>query len=145
MKALVAIFISSVMLASPVIAGEILKFSTDDVMISVRATETLKDDISFYFDGQDFQAPIKVLSEATTQQKINGFLKSDRNACELAFLAAMKELKDIAIAKGGNAVANIHSSLKDDNGQRPDGTYGCISGMTVAEVSLTGSIVVLKD
>ena len=145
MKGLVTILISGVMLASSAMANEITEFSIDDVMTSVRAKETLKDDMPFYYGDQDYSTPVKVLSEATTRQKINGFLKSDRNACELAFLAAMKEFKAIAIAKGGNAVVNIHSSLNGDSDQRKNGTYGCISGMTVAEVSLTGSIVILED
>jgi uncharacterized protein YbjQ (UPF0145 family) len=145
MKALIAMLFSSVMLASPVTAAEVLEFSIDDVMASVRATETLKSDISFYHSGQDSLLTTKVLSAATTQQKINGFLKSDRNACELAFLAAMKELKLIALAKGGNALVNIHSSLSEDKEERKDGFYGCISKIAIAEVSLTANIVVLDD
>jgi uncharacterized protein YbjQ (UPF0145 family) len=145
MKGLVAILISGVMLASPAMADEITDFLIDDVMTSVRAKETLKDDVPFYYGNQDYSAPVKVLSEATTRQKINGFLKSDRNACELAFLAAMKELKAITIAKGGNAVVNIHSSLDGDSVERKSGTYACISKTTVAQVSLTGSVVILED
>jgi uncharacterized protein YbjQ (UPF0145 family) len=145
MKGLVTVLISGVMLALPAMADEITEFSIDDVMTSVRATETLKDDMPFYYGNQDYSTPVKVLSEATTQQKINGFLKSDRNACELAFLAAMKELKAIAIAKGGNAVVSIHSNLEGDSVERKSGTYACISKTTVAQVSLAGTIVILED
>jgi hypothetical protein len=140
MKGLVTVLISGVMLALPAMADEITEFSIDDVMTSVRATETLKDDMPFYYGNQDYSTPVKVLSEATTQQKINGFLKSDRNACELAFLAAMKELKAITIAKGG-----IHSNLDGDSVERKSGTYACISKTTVAQVSLAGTIVILED
>jgi hypothetical protein len=143
MKGLSAVLISGVMLSTPTVADEITEFSIDDVMTSVRATETLKNDILFYYSNQQYPAPVKVLLKASTQQKINGFLKSDRNACELAFLAAMKELKRIAVVEGGNALVNIHSSLDGDSANRESDTFGCLSKTTVAQVSLVGSVVIL--
>jgi uncharacterized protein YbjQ (UPF0145 family) len=145
MKGLIAVFVSGVMLAAPAIADEIKEFSIDDVMTSVRAKEALQDDITFAYAGQEYTASANILLEATALQTINGFLKSDRNACELAFIAAMKELKSIAVAKGGNALVDIRSSLSADSVEREDGAYGCISKTTVAEVSLTGSVAILAD
>ncbi|MFT6311410.1 MAG: hypothetical protein ACJAQS_001783, partial [Porticoccus sp.] len=89
MKGLIAVFVSGVMLAAPAIADEIKEFSIDDVMTSVRAKEALQDDITFAYAGQEYTASANILLEATALQTINGFLKSDRNACELAFIAAM--------------------------------------------------------
>ena len=145
MKGLIAIFVSGVMLAAPAFSDEVTEFSIDDVMTSVRAKEALQDDIAFSYAGQEYSASANIILEATTLQTINGFLKSDRNACELAFIAAMTELKSIAIAKGGNALVDIRSSLSADSVEREDGTYGCISKTTVAEVSLTGSVAILAD
>ncbi|MFQ3324943.1 MAG: hypothetical protein ACI90U_002775 [Pseudomonadales bacterium] len=145
MKGLIAVFVSGVMLAVPAIADEIKEFSIDDIMSSVRAKEALQDDITFSYAGQEYTEAANILLEATTLQTTNGFLKSDRNACELAFIAAMKELKSIAVAKGGNALVDIRSSLSADSVEREDGTYGCISKTTVAEVSLTGSVAILAD
>jgi hypothetical protein len=60
-KASVATFMSGLILASPAVAVEIMRFSIDDMMTIVRPKEIRKDDISFYHDRQDVMMPIRLL------------------------------------------------------------------------------------
>jgi len=75
----------------------------------------------------------------TANRKTNAFNKTDREACEWAFLSAVRSLQDRARQKGVRRVTGIISYYN----RRPrssSSTYECHAGRVVAGVVLRGNI-----
>lgn len=122
---------------------DIADYSIADALASEQAKNILGTNIQFYFGDQPHDAIVKNFSEYGTNQKTNGSNKSDREACEWAFLSAMKALRDKAKSVGANAVVNIRSNYRNNTSSSAT-TFKCGSGMLISGVALLGDVVEIK-
>ncbi len=118
-------------------------YSIADALASAQAKDILGTDIKFYFGDQPHGAIVKKFVESRTNKKTNGANKSDKEACEWAFLSTMKTLREKAQSLGANAVVNIRSNYRN-NLTSSATTFKCGSGMLVSGVALVGDVVEIK-
>lgn len=122
---------------------DIKDFSIAEALSSEQAKQILGSDIKFYFGAQSHGAVTKKFGEFGTNKKTNGVGKTDRQACEWAFLSAMKTLRERAQREGANAVVNIRSNYRSNMTSSLD-TFKCGSGAVMSGVALLGDVVQLK-
>jgi len=103
----------------------------------------IRDDIKLYFAGQKHPAVEKNMGERRTNRRTNAFRKNTDTVCQRVFIDALMQLQARAARDGGNAVINIRGNTKN---KRTESTteYNCLCGKMVANVALTGEVVVLK-
>lgn len=114
----------------------------EDVRNDPRYAGTVPADVPFYFGKQAPATAGKEIGEFVTNRKSNSFGRSDEEACRWAMMAALKVLRERALAEGGNAVINI-VSYYDKNTFSSDTLYECHAGAFVAGVALKGTVVKL--
>lgn len=122
---------------------DIKEFSIADALATEQAKNILGDDVKFYFGDQPHGAVAKKFGEFGTNKKTNGVGKTDKQACEWAFLSAMKSLRERAQREGANAVVNIRSNYRNATSSSAD-TFKCGSGALMSGVALLGDIVEIK-
>lgn len=119
-----------------------LKFSLTDAMGSENAKAKLDGSVKFYFGKQKHANPAGHFGTFTSNKKTNSFNKTEKEACEWAFLSAIIALQERAQREGGNAVINIHSVYR--NAEFVSETeYECGVGAVVAGVAMRGDVVKL--
>jgi uncharacterized protein YbjQ (UPF0145 family) len=119
------------------------EFLISDVMSSPDAKNILGEHIKFYFGDQEHPKVIKEITETSYLRKTNGANKSDKDACNWAFLSVMKELKEKAQSMNANAVVNIRSNYLNNPTSSTE-TFKCASGMLMSSVNLVGDVVVIE-
>lgn len=119
-------------------------FPIADAMASEAAQGKLDAGVKFYFAGQKTPKVKAKLREAATNKKTNAFNKSDKEACEWAFLSAMVQLQEKAKELNADAVINIHSYYKKD-AFKSSTEYECHAGGLLAGVALKGEFVKLAQ
>ena len=119
-----------------------LKLPIKDAMEDAAAKEKLGTGVKFFFGPQTTPKAEKSLGTFTSNKKTNFVGKSDKEACEWAFLSAMISLRDRAIAEGGNAVINIQSYFKKNEFTSAT-EYECHAGAVTGGVTLRGTVVKL--
>ena len=122
----------------------VANFPVDEALSQEKAKSLLGSDIKFYFGDQKHGKVIKNFGEFKTNKKTNAFNKSDKEACEWAFLSAMLALKKRAVQKGGNAVINIKSNYKNNLTSSND-SFECGAGAIMSGVALVGTIVTIEE
>lgn len=122
---------------------DVAEYSIADALSTEKAKEILGDNIRFYFGPQKHGAVTKKFGEYGSNKKTNGVGKSDKQACEWAFLSAMKSLRERAEKEGANAVVNIRSNYRNKTTTSAD-TFKCGSGGLMSGVALLGDVVELK-
>lgn len=118
-------------------------YSIESAMSTSAAKEKLNKGYIFKFGEQ---APGKILSnhgEFMSNKKTNAFGKSDKEACDWAFLSAMLSFQDRIAQEGGNAVVNIRSYYKK-NTLSSTTEYECGNGAVIAGVTFLGEVVTLE-
>ena len=100
--------------------------------------------VQFFFGDQPHPVIAQNFGEFPTNKKTNAFNKSDKEACEWAFLSALLSLHQRALSLGGNAVTNIRGNYKNTPFSSTT-EFQCGAGATVAGVTLTGTVVKLQD
>lgn len=105
---------------------------------SERAAGVLNPEIALSFGrgtvvGQD-------LGTYVSNKKTNSSNKSAAEACQIAFLSAVRALQSRAESEGGNAVVNIHSYYKKVP-EWSSTTYHCEDGHLMSGVALRGTVV----
>jgi len=118
-------------------------FPLSDALNTAVAVEQLDKGIKFYFGSQKPESVARSLGPFTSNRKTNAFNKTDKEACEWAFLSAMLALQARAEQEGGDAVI-IHSYYRK-NTVKSDTEYECGAGAFVAGVTLVGEVVKLND
>lgn len=117
-------------------------FPIQDAMTTPDAQQKLNQNIKFYFGDQPHPKIARSFGEFQSNKKTNAFNKSDKGACEWAFLSAMLSFQERALSEGGNAVVNIksyyHKNLISDRDQ-----YECGAGNLMAGVTFKGTVVKL--
>ncbi len=115
-------------------------YPLEDAINSPAAKDKLDPSIRLYFGSQKYPKIVRELGEWKTSKKTNGFNKSDKEACEWAFLSAVLELQERAQKEDGNAVVAIKSNYR--NIERSSETeYMCGSGALMSGVALKGMVV----
>ncbi len=83
---------------------------------------------------------LQSFGEFQSNKKTNSFNKSDKQACEWAFLSAMLSFQERALSMGANAVTNIKSYYKKHLVDSPT-EYECGAGTFVSGVTFKGTVV----
>jgi len=117
-------------------------FSIEEALTTSAAVEKLDKSVKFYFGKQPNAKVEQKFEEVQSNKKTNAFLKSDKEACEWAFLSAMLSFQETALARGANAVVNIYSYYKKHKVSSLD-QYECGAGAVMAGVTFRGTIVKL--
>jgi uncharacterized protein YbjQ (UPF0145 family) len=98
-----------------------------------------------YFFGNTAHPPVaQSFGVFMSNKKTNGTGKTDKEACEWAFLSAMLSFQQRATAMGGDAVINIRSYYKK-NEVSSETEYECGSGALMSGVTFQGEVVKLKQ
>jgi len=118
--------------------------SNEGILDKPVAQNNLPDkDVQIYYTGQDTPKVVSSFKVITSHRKTNSVGKTDRTACEWAYLSAIKALQAKAKQIGANAVIDVKSDYKDNELDTAD-KYECHAGATVAGVVLKGTPVVLE-
>jgi uncharacterized protein YbjQ (UPF0145 family) len=121
-----------------------LMFPVTDGMERGKSTKDRIDaEIPVYFGKQKAPAVERKLGEFTANRKTNATNKTDKEACEIAFVSAIVSLQQRARREGGDAVINIASVYKNAN-RESNTEYLCGAGTFVSGVALRGTVVKLK-
>jgi uncharacterized protein YbjQ (UPF0145 family) len=137
--------ILSALLGALLIAGSAVArdtrhmFPVRDALESGNGKVKLDPSIRLYFGDTPHPKVVRDFGEFTSNKKTNAFNKSDRVACEWAFMSAMLSFQDRAKELGGNAVINIKSYYKKDL-RVSRSEYLCGAGATVAGVTFKGTV-----
>jgi len=120
------------------------KFSITSALTSRLARKARLPNVKFYFKSQKRPNYKTTIGTWRSNKKANAFGKSDKSACDWAFLGAMKSLLRRAQRQGGDAVVNIISVTKNEP-YKSAHNYACVAGRTVAHVALEGKVVRDKE
>lgn len=96
----------------------------------------------FYMEGQKHPRVAKVVHEANTEQSTSGAFRSDEASCQVAFLSSIRELQQLAVQKGADAIVDVVSTTW---GRQTESAteYRCIAGTFVVHVGLKAKLVKL--
>jgi uncharacterized protein YbjQ (UPF0145 family) len=139
-KLLIITITTGVLLSNSVWAkDELLKFEIEPLLQSSKAKDVLYD-VPLYFADQVYAKTDRKMTGMTTSQKTNAFNKSAQEACEWAFLSAIKVFQLKAQNEGMDAVVNITSNYKHrEFSSRTE--FECGSGNIIAGVALKADLV----
>lgn len=113
-----------------------------DAMSAPEAKEKLQGGVRFFFGNQAHPEIKERLGEGVSNRKTNAVNKTDKEACEWAFLSAMLALQERALALGADAVVNIQSFYKKAP-VKSETEYECHAGAVMAGIALKGEFVKL--
>lgn len=99
--------------------------------------------VKLYFGDAPYPAVAEKYGEFQSNKKTNAFNKTDKEACQWAFLSAVIALQERAVAEGGNAVINVTSNYKNQP-YSSQTDFECGAGKFVAGATLKGQVVKLK-
>ena len=116
-----------------------LHFPIKDAMETAAASGKLDKDVKFFFGDQAYPKAAQKFGTFTSNKKTNFFNKSDKEACEWAFLSAILALQSRAKAEGGNAVVGIFSIYRNVE-FKSDTEYECGAGNVTGGVALRGTV-----
>jgi len=134
--------ILAVISATAAARDDVKNYPVADVMGNPEYAARLEG-VKFYFGDQAHPETVRSYGEYQSNKKTNAFNKSDKQACEWAFLSALLSFHQRALSEGGDAVVNIRGYYKKiDFSSETD--FQCGVGNTVAGVTLKGTVVKLK-
>jgi uncharacterized protein YbjQ (UPF0145 family) len=131
---------------SPALArDDRLMFPVAEGMEKGKSTKDRIDpEIRLYFGKKKTPVVEKKMGEFTANRKTNATNKTDKEACEIAFVSAVVSLQQRARKEGGDAVVNVHSVYKNEM-RESESEYLCGAGTFVSGVALRGTVVKLKE
>ncbi len=121
-------------------ADRIGHFSIKDALQRGYDEGVIDKSIRIYFKGQSRPKFKKVIGTYKTNKKTNAFGKSDKKACQWAFLSAVKSLLNRAREEGGKAVVDVVSNYKNKPYSSAS-QFECGAGAIMAGVALKGKVV----
>lgn len=93
-----------------------------------------------FYGAQPGPAPAMLLGEVKASRKTSAFNKSDEEACQRAFLSALKALQVAAVKLGATAIVNVRSNY--ENKELDSATqFECGAGAIMAGAALKGTAV----
>lgn len=119
-------------------------YSLSDALGTEAAKSKLDGSVRFFFGNQSHPGVSQRFGEVMTNKKTNAFNKTDKRACEWAFLSAMISLQNRAQREGGNAVINIRSYYKKHEVSSST-EFECGAGNVIAGVTFKGEVVKLEN
>lgn len=126
--------------ASPAAARDTkAMYSIVDALATPAAIEKVRPSIKLFF-GNTPAPKGQAIGTWRTNKKTNAFNKTDREACQWAFLSAVLELQQRAANEGGNAVVDIKSVYRNIQ-TVSDTQFMCGTGAMVAGVALEGTVI----
>lgn len=135
-----AILLCGAFIPSAHAKSEVQLHAIDDVIQSEDFQSRLGD-FRFTFGSDILGSSVGTFNVKRTT---NGVLKTDKDACEWAFISALLELKRLAQEKDGIAVEAIQSTITGT--QYISSThYQCLTGHTNSRVYLQGTTVKLNE
>lgn len=143
-KIVFTILVTSLFVSNIAARDDILTFSVAQAINEGKAKGVLDGSVKFYFGKQKHPFVTKKFGEFSSNKKTNAFGKSDMEACNWAFLSAMKSLQSRAKQYNANAIVNIKSNYKD-NLTSSNKTFQCGAGAFIAGVALVGDVVNIKN
>jgi uncharacterized protein YbjQ (UPF0145 family) len=143
MKKVILVFLGLFLATSVSARDDVGEYSIKEAMQTAKEKSVLVGGVDFFFGAQKHSKVTKNHGNFKTSKKTNAMGKSDKQACEWAFLSALKALEGRALREGANAVINIKSNYKN-NLTSSTKTFQCGAGAFVAGVALTGDVVKLK-
>lgn len=120
-----------------------VRFPIAEAMSAPEATAKLNQNIKFFFGDAAHPAVEHSFGVFTSNKKSNAFGKSDKIACDWAFLSAILSFQDRALTEGGDAVINIKSYYKRNTVSSAT-EYECGAGGFMVGVTFQGEVVKLK-
>lgn len=140
---MIAMMISLALMSAVAIARDSQNMhSLNDALNTPSAKQKLDPDVKLYFGNQNHPKVERKIGVWGSNKKTNAFGKSDKKACEWAFLSATLTMQARAKAEGGNAIINIKSNYKNIE-ISSDTEYMCGAGALMAGVALKGEVVKL--
>lgn len=118
-------------------------FSIKEAMTHPQWESKIRSDIPLYFGSKNKPAVERTFGEYSTNKKTNSFNKSDKEACEWAFMSAIIQLQHKAAQLGANAVIDIKSNY-DKIETSSSSTFKCAAGNMITGVALKGTPAILK-
>ncbi|NUF09047.1 excinuclease ABC subunit A [Snodgrassella sp. ESL0324] len=113
-----------------------LLLSIQDAINAPEATQVLNPKIKVYFAQSSGRV---VRAGLVSNRKTNSVGKTDEEACRWAFLSAVKQLQEQAVAHNASKVTNIVSYYKK-NSMASTKEYECHAGGVIAGVALKGDL-----
>ncbi|MEO1020385.1 MAG: excinuclease ATPase subunit, partial [Pseudomonadota bacterium] len=101
--------------------------SVDQVQDSTDGKAKLDGSVKFYFGDTPHPPIVQNYGNFTTNKKTNGFAKAPEVACTRVAVSALIQLQNTAKNLGGNAVVNIVSFFKQNEGSH-DTQLECYKG-----------------
>lgn len=96
--------------------------------------------VSFYFGTSPHPKAIKTLGSVRSNKKTNAFNKTDKEACDWAFLSVIKAMHAQAKKVGADSIINIRSNYRNiqviDNSR-----FQCGAGAFIAGTALIGDMI----
>lgn len=117
---------------------EVLYFDINDVLNSEQAKKLLNPNIKFIFGANSVKSDI-IVKGLQSNKKTNAFAKSDKQACERAFLSALISFSERAVKEGGTRVVNLTGYYKKQ-AFNSESQFQCGAGAIMAGVTLVGDI-----
>ncbi|MCU7814965.1 MAG: hypothetical protein KZQ89_18225 [Candidatus Thiodiazotropha sp. (ex Lucinoma kastoroae)] len=144
MRRILLIFLVTMFALSAEARDEKTMFSIAEAMNTEDAKAKLDQGIHFYFGEQKHPKVIKNFGEFMSNKKTNAFNKTDKRACQWAFLSAMLSFQQRTVSMGGNAVVNIRSYYKKNKISSSD-EFECGAGNVIAGVTFLGDVVKIAE
>ncbi|MDH3336275.1 MAG: excinuclease ATPase subunit [Gammaproteobacteria bacterium] len=120
------------------------RYSIEEALTVGEERSRIDSSIRLFFGDQKHPAVKRKLGTYTANKKTNAVNKSDREACNWAFLSAMVSLQSRATREGGNAVVNIRSYYYKNKFSSAT-EFECGAGAVVAGVTMIGEVVELAE
>ncbi|WP_439256798.1 MULTISPECIES: excinuclease ABC subunit A [unclassified Lonepinella] len=135
---LISISIAALVLAACAPRDTTHHLSINEALNSAQAKTVLNPNVKLYFAKS---ASGKVLAkDLVTNKKTNAANKTDVEACQWAFLSAVKQFQDRAVSMGATKVTNLVSYYKK-NVYSSATEFECHAGNLISGVALKGDIV----
>jgi hypothetical protein len=120
------------------------RYSIEEAMNTSEAKSKLDRGYSYYFGSPSDRKVLEDHGEFMSNKKTNAVGKSDKEACQWAFLSAMLSFQDRIANEGGNAVINLRSYYKKGD-FRSESEFECGNGALMAGVTFLGDVVTLAE
>ncbi|MEX2489983.1 MAG: excinuclease ATPase subunit [Pseudomonadales bacterium] len=121
-----------------------VQFPVSDAMQTSDARNQLTGEVKFFFGDESHPDVATRFGTFTSNKKTNAFMKSEKEACERAFLSAMIQFQQRAMSEGGDAVIGLRSIYRGNNLDSST-DYICGAGNIMAGVTFEGTVVKLAN
>jgi uncharacterized protein YbjQ (UPF0145 family) len=142
--AALALALSALFVAMPAKADDAVSTHQIANVTALPAYATEFSNIRFYFGNASHPSVTRrIEADVTTSLRTRKLGRSSEEACQWVLMSALIQLRDHAVASGGNAVINIRSNWRNQEWSSAT-EYQCAAGFLMAGVALKGDVVALR-